>query len=87
MTKETKGCFIQGSKVNVFMQENANVHRGVHMLSAKATAAYEGAREKVADFINAASDREIVFTRNATEAINLVAYSWGRSNLKVSLPS
>lgn len=50
--------------------------------SAKATDAYESARRKVAAFINASDSREIVFTRNATEAINLVAYSWGLSNLK-----
>lgn len=61
---------------------NSNVHRGVHYLSAKATTAYEDARAKVARFINAASDREIVFTRNASEAINLVAHTWGLSNLK-----
>lgn len=51
-------------------------------ISAKATDAYESARTKVANFVNAANSREIVFTRNATEAINLVAYSWGMSNLK-----
>jgi len=51
-------------------------------ISAKATDAYEGARRKVASFVNAADSREIVFTRNATEAINLVAYSWGLSNIK-----
>jgi len=61
---------------------NSNVHRGVHTLSAKATDAYEAARDKVANFINAASRQEIVYTRNATEAINLVAYSWGTSNLQ-----
>jgi cysteine desulfurase / selenocysteine lyase len=61
---------------------NANVHRGVHTLSSEATDAYEGAREKIAKFINAASVQEIVYTRNATEAINLVAYSWGFSNLQ-----
>lgn len=61
---------------------NSNVHRGVHFLSAKATDAYELAREKVAIFINAKEHREIVFTRNATEAMTLVAYSWGLSNLK-----
>ncbi|XP_024363150.1 cysteine desulfurase 1, chloroplastic [Physcomitrium patens] len=61
---------------------NANVHRGIHALSAKATDEYELARKKVADFINAPSDREIVFTRNASEAINLVAYTWGLTNLK-----
>ncbi|TAG67822.1 MAG: aminotransferase class V-fold PLP-dependent enzyme [Oscillatoriales cyanobacterium] len=65
-----------------YEQYNANVHRGAHTLSAKATDAYEGARDKVAAFINAASRQEIVYTRNATEAINLVAYSWGLSNLQ-----
>ncbi len=62
--------------------DNANVHRGAHSLSARATEAYEATRDKVAGFINAASRNEIVFTRNATEAINLVAYSWGLNNLK-----
>ena len=57
---------------------NANVHRGVHELSERATEAYEGARERVRVFFNAASTREIVFTRNATEAINLVAHSFAR---------
>jgi cysteine desulfurase / selenocysteine lyase len=61
---------------------NANVHRGVHTLSQEATDAYEGAREKIAKFVNAASEKEIIYTRNATEAINLVAYSWGLSNLQ-----
>ncbi|XP_058110719.1 cysteine desulfurase 1, chloroplastic [Magnolia sinica] len=61
---------------------NSNVHRGIHFLSAKATDEYEHARNKVASFINASESREIVFTRNATEAINMVAYSWGMSNLK-----
>ena len=65
-----------------YEQYNSNVHRGVHTLSAKATDAYEGSRDKIAAFINADSRQEIVFTRNATEAINLVAYSWGTSNLK-----
>jgi len=60
-----------------YEQDNANVHRGVHTLSSRATDAYEGARDKVTQFINAASRQEIVFTRNATEAINLVAYAWG----------
>jgi cysteine desulfurase/selenocysteine lyase len=62
--------------------DNANVHRGVHELSGRATDAYEGARETVRAFLNAASVREIVFTRNATEAINLVARSWGDENLR-----
>ena len=60
---------------------HANVHRGIHVLSERATAAFEGSREKVRAFINAASKREIIFTRNATEAVNLVAGSWGRANL------
>jgi cysteine desulfurase/selenocysteine lyase len=60
---------------------NANVHRGIHTLAEEATALYEGARENVRRFINARSVKEIIFTRNATEAINLVAYAWGRANL------
>lgn len=62
--------------------DNANVHRGAHTLSVRATEAYEGARDKVAKFVNAASRQEIVFTRNASEAINLVAYSWGLNTFK-----
>lgn len=60
---------------------NANIHRGVHTLAEEATAAYEAAREKVGKFIGAESAREVVFTRNATESINLVAQTWGRANL------
>lgn len=60
----------------------ANVHRGLHFMSEKATDDYEGARETVRGFLNAASTSEIVFTRNTTEAINLVASSWGRANLQ-----
>jgi cysteine desulfurase/selenocysteine lyase len=60
---------------------NSNVHRGVYHISEEATAAYEAARGAVARFVNAAAHEEIVFTRNTTEAINLVAYSWGRRNL------
>jgi len=59
----------------------ANVHRGVYRLAERATAGYEGARGKVAGFLNAPSEREVVFTRNATEALNLVAYAWGLDNL------
>jgi cysteine desulfurase/selenocysteine lyase len=62
--------------------DNANVHRGVHELSGRATDAYEAARERVRGFLNAASVREVVFTRNATESINLVARSWGDENLR-----
>jgi cysteine desulfurase/selenocysteine lyase len=60
---------------------NANVHRGIYTIGEEATAAYERARVQVARFINAPDSHEIVFTRNATEAINLVAYSWGRRNV------
>lgn len=61
---------------------NANIHRGIHVLAEEATAAYEKSREKVAKFINAPSPRQIIFTRNTTEAINLVAYAWARKNLR-----
>jgi len=59
----------------------ANVHRGVYTLAERATAGYESAREKVRAFINAPSNREVIFTRSATEALNLVAYAWGLDNL------
>ena len=59
----------------------ANVHRGVYTLSERATAGYEGAREKARAFVNAPSAREVIFTRSATESINLVAYAWGLDNL------
>jgi cysteine desulfurase / selenocysteine lyase len=61
---------------------NANVHRGIHRLSEDATNAYEGARQRVADFINAPSAEQVIYTRNATEAFNLIAATWGRANLK-----
>ncbi len=61
---------------------NANIHRGIYGIAEEATAAYEGARLRVANFVHAGSPREIVFTRNSTEAINLVAYAWGRSPLR-----
>ncbi len=61
---------------------NANIHRGVHELSQRATDAYEAARAKMRDFLNAKSDKEIVFTRSTTESINLVASSYGRANLR-----
>ena len=60
---------------------NANIHRGVHTLAEEATAAYENARRKVGRFINARRPSEVVFVRNTTEAINLVAYAWGRANV------
>ena len=68
--------------MNVFYETSyTNVHRGVYTLSERATDAYEGAREKVRAFVNAPSAREVIFLRNATEALNLVAYSWGLNNL------
>ncbi|MGD2143198.1 MAG: cysteine desulfurase [Anaerolineae bacterium] len=59
----------------------ANIHRGVHTLSEEATLAYESARDKIAAFVNAPDRRGVIFTRNTTEAINLVAYSWGRTEI------
>jgi cysteine desulfurase / selenocysteine lyase len=64
-----------------YRRDHANVHRGVYELSQRATDAFEGAREKMRRYINAASVKEIIFTRGTTEAINLVAQSWGRTNL------
>ena len=65
-----------------YRHNNANIHRGVHTLAEEATALYEQSRKRVADFIHASSSSEIIFTRNATESINLVAYTWARANLK-----
>jgi cysteine desulfurase / selenocysteine lyase len=64
-----------------YREYNANVHRGIYTIGEKATAEYERARARVGRFINAPDSHEVVFTRNATEAINLVAYSWGRRNI------
>ena len=64
-----------------YEHDNANVHRGVHTLSERATEAYEGARERVRRFINAARTTEIIYTRNATEGINHVARAWGDANV------
>src|ERR1700744_2268067 len=64
-----------------YRSEYANVHRRLHSPANAATEAYEGGRAKVAQFLNARRNEEIVFTRNATEAINLVAYSWGVENI------
>ena len=65
-----------------YREYNANVHRGIYTIGEKATAEYEAARVKVARFINAPDSHEVIFTRNATEAINLVAYAWGRRNIQ-----
>jgi len=66
---------------NYYQFSNANIHRGVHTLAEEATGLYEGARKKVANFINAKSEKEIIYTRNTTESINLVAQTWGKKNL------
>ncbi len=68
--------------VRYYETENANIHRGVYELSQTATSAYEDARKKVAKFLNAADDKEVIFTRGTTEAINLVANTWARAVLK-----
>ncbi|HET9913201.1 MAG TPA: cysteine desulfurase, partial [Anaerolineales bacterium] len=65
-----------------YRRSNANIHRGVHTLAEEATAMYEQARVKIARFVNAPSAHQIIYTRNTTESINLVAYSWARANLK-----
>ena len=67
---------------NYYRRSNANIHRGVHTLAEEATGMYEQARVKIARFINAPSAHQIIYTRNTTESINLVAYSWARANLK-----
>ena len=70
------------SLVDFYTNHNANVHRGVHTLSVEATEMYEAARERIAEFIGARSAEEIIFVRNTTEGLNLVAATWGRANLK-----
>ncbi len=66
----------------VFEEHNANIHRGVYEFSERTTAAFEGAREKVARLLNAPASREVIFVRNATEGVNLVAYTWGREHIE-----
>ncbi|MEP7373428.1 MAG: cysteine desulfurase [Chitinophagaceae bacterium] len=68
--------------LNYYTGYNANIHRGIHTLAEEATAAFEATRDAVKEFIKASSREEIIFTRGATEGINLVAYTWGRQNLK-----
>jgi len=68
--------------VDYYSNYNANIHRGVYEIASRATDAFEGAREKVARFINAAETAEVIWTRNTTEAINLVSFTWGLANLK-----
>ncbi|RDB44024.1 cysteine desulfurase [Halomonas sp. DQ26W] len=80
-TSQTPLCVIDTFR-DYYGRFNANIHRGLHTLADEATAAYEGSRETVRAFLNAADRREIIFTRGTTEAINLVANSWGRANLE-----
>lgn len=80
-TAQKPAAVIQAME-HYYRQINANIHRGVHTLAEEATAAYENARGYVARFIGTAHPREVIFTRNTTEAINLVAFTWGRKNLK-----
>lgn len=80
-SSQKPACVIEAMN-DYYRTTHANVHRGVHTLSEEATALYEGARKKIARFINAPSSREIIYTRNTTESINLVAFTWGRANLK-----
>jgi len=77
-----KPLAVLNSMENYYRRSNANIHRGVHTLAEEATTLYEQAREKIAKFINSPSARQIIYTRNTTESINLVAYTWARVNLK-----
>lgn len=79
-TSQTPSCVVEA--MNAYYQTyNSNIHRGIYQISEEATARYEEARQNVARFINARRSSEVVFTRNTTEAINLVAYSWGSQNV------
>ncbi len=77
-----KPASVIAAEKNYYEQSNANIHRGIHTLSEEATKLYEGVRDKTAALIGAGSPEGVIFTRNTTEAINLVAWSWGRKNLK-----
>ncbi|MES2649526.1 MAG: cysteine desulfurase [Bacteroidota bacterium] len=79
-TSQKPQCVID-ALVDYYSGYNANIHRGIHSLAEEATAAFEATRDTVRDFINACSREEIIFTRGATESINLVAYTWGRQNI------
>ena len=68
--------------INYYTSYNANVHRGIHTLAEEATMAFESTRDAAQQFINAESREQIIFTRGTTEGINLVAYTWGRQNIK-----
>ena len=73
---------VTGAMMEYFEKYNSNIHRAAYKIAETATERYEGAREKIRAFINAASTKEIIYTRGTTEAINLVAYSWGRANIR-----
>src|SRR3989440_10630026 len=73
---------VTGAMLEYFEKFNSNIHRAAYRIAEEATVRYEATREKVRAFINAASTKEIVYTRGTTEAINLVAYSWGRKNIR-----
>jgi cysteine desulfurase/selenocysteine lyase len=73
---------VTGAMLDYFEKFNSNIHRAAYRIAEEATVRYEATREKVRAFINAASTKEIIYTRGTTEAINLVAYSWGRKNIK-----
>ncbi len=77
-----KPSVVIDSMNDFYHRYNANIHRGIHALAEAATDLYESAREKIATFINARSSKEIIYTRNTTESINLVAFSWGRKYLE-----
>jgi cysteine desulfurase/selenocysteine lyase len=73
---------VTGAMMDYFEKYNSNIHRAAYRIAEEATVRYEATREKVRDLINAASTKEIIYTRGTTEAINLVAYSWGRKHIK-----
>src|SRR6201993_223883 len=73
---------VTGAMLEYFEKFNSNIHRAAYRIAEEAAERYEGTREKVRAFINAASTKEIVYVRGTTEAINLVAYSWGRANIR-----
>src|SRR5690348_12490966 len=73
---------VTGAMLEYFEKFNSNIHRAAYHIAEEATERYEATREKVREFINAASTKEIVYTRGTTEGINLVAYAWGRKNIK-----
>ncbi|HEY8854049.1 MAG TPA: aminotransferase class V-fold PLP-dependent enzyme, partial [Candidatus Dormibacteraeota bacterium] len=73
---------VTGAMLEYFEKFNSNIHRAAYHIAEEATERYEGTREKVRAFINASSTKEVIYTRGTTEAINLVAYSWGRKNIK-----